>query len=153
MFKPVTLQTNALPGSFMPAGFRFAHPQTSKKRIEMSSSNFTFWELIESVFIFAALLRQASFGFLPAFLTRAFAFARNIHMNCIYLPFMRICLCGSDGFFHDVPLRVSSSLSFAGSPFLCPCQIPLTLVGVHQTIWPAHLPELDFGMHLVLHSA
>ena len=110
VFKPVTLQTNALPGSFTPAGFRFAHPQASKSQIEMSSSNFTFWELIESAFIFAALLRQASFGFLPAFLTRAFAFARNIHMNCIYLPFMRICLCGSDGFFHDVPLRVSSTL-------------------------------------------
>ena len=28
-----------------------------------------------------------------------------------------------------------------------------SLVGVHQTIWPPHLPELDSQMHLVLHSA
>ena len=68
VFKPVTLQTKALSGSFTPAGFRFAHPQASKSQIEMSSSNFTFWELSESVCIFAVLLHQAYFGSLPAFL-------------------------------------------------------------------------------------
>ena len=31
-----------------------------------------------------------------------------------------------------------------------------SLVGVHQNIWPiwpAHLPELDFGVHMALQSA
>ena len=68
VFKPVTLQTNALSGSFTPAGFQFAHPQASRNQIEMSSSKFTFWESIESVFIFAVLLHQASFDFFPAIL-------------------------------------------------------------------------------------
>ena len=86
----------------MPLSRLFAGPNTLSGSLSNSYS---------SLRHFRGTFVSGLFRLPPSFFESNFGF-RDKHI------FMRFCLCGSDGFFHDVPLTVSSTLSFPGSPLL-----------------------------------